>query len=68
MKLQLPLNIHLILQYICISIVTKLMYIYKILQCDEDNFVEWETYAIYFNINNKLICIHHKITFIFVNI
>ena len=32
----------------------------EIVQCDEDNFVEWETYSIYFNKNKKLVMMHPR--------
>lgn len=31
-----------------------------IVQCDEENFIEWVSYAIYFNINNKLVIMHPR--------
>lgn len=29
-----------------------------IMQCDEDNFVEWDTYVFYFNKDDKLVLMH----------
>lgn len=31
-----------------------------ILQCDEEIFNEWESYVIYFNIDNKLVIVHPR--------
>lgn len=32
----------------------------EIMQCDEENYIEWETFMIYFNIDGKLVTMHPR--------
>lgn len=32
----------------------------ELMQCDEENYIEWETFMIYFNIDGKLVTMHPR--------